>query len=132
MLDAAYLLMAVGEANYGRLGTTQALFYMRSIADELDLEMPGALPEISPSPQYDPFVDFRDRAMFMQAWSSYGIQWPVIHHFLGIRPDAPTGSLTVVPDVPESWTEPISAPSRGHDPVRRRGLDRLNHENSGS
>jgi glycogen debranching enzyme len=101
-------VMAVGEANYGRLGTTQALFYMRSIADELDLEMPGALPEISPSPEYDPFVDFRDRAMFMQAWSSYGIQWPVIHHFLGIRPDAPTGSLTVVPDVPESWTEPIS------------------------
>jgi glycogen debranching enzyme len=100
-------VMAVGEANYGRLGTDQALFYMGSIADQLDLEMPGALPEISPSPDlqggYDPFVDFRERAMFMQAWSSYGVQWPVIHHFLGIRPDAPAGSLTVVPDVPESW-----------------------------
>ena len=101
-------VMAVGEANYGRLGPNQALFYMRSIAGELDLEMPGALPEISPSPEYDPFVDFRERAMFMQAWSSYGIQWPVIHHFLGIRPDVPTGSLTVAPDVPESWTKPIS------------------------
>ena len=101
-------VMAVGEANYGRLGPSQALFYMRSIAGELDLEMPGALPEISPSPEYDPFVDFRERAMFMQAWSSYGIQWPVIHHFLGIRPDVPTGSLTVAPDVPESWTKPIS------------------------
>jgi glycogen debranching enzyme len=101
-------VMAVGEANYGRLADDQALFYMRSIADELDLEMPGALPEISPSPEYDPFVDFRDRAMFMQAWSSYGVQWPVIHHFLGIRPDAPAGSLTVVPDVPETWTSPIS------------------------
>jgi glycogen debranching enzyme len=96
-------VMAVGEANYGRLGTNQALFYMRSIADELDLEMPGALPEISPSPEYDPFVDFRERAMFMQAWSSYGIQWPVIHHFLGIRPDVPAGSLSVVPDVPDDW-----------------------------
>src|SRR5918995_2472699 len=96
-------VMAVGEANYGRLGTNQALFYMRSIADELDLEMPGALPEISPSPEYDPFVDFRERAMFMQAWSSYGVQWPVIHHFLGIRPDVPAGSLSVVPDVPDSW-----------------------------
>jgi hypothetical protein len=32
----------------------------------------------------------------------------VIHHFLGIRPDVPAGSLTVVPDVPESWTRPIS------------------------
>ncbi len=96
-------VMAVGEANYGRLGTNQALFYMRAIAGDLDLEMPGALPEISPSPEYDPFVDFRERAMFMQAWSSYGVQWPVIHHFLGIRPDAPAGSLSVVPDVPESW-----------------------------
>jgi glycogen debranching enzyme len=96
-------VMAVGEANYGRLGTNQALFYMRSIAGDLDLEMPGALPEISPSPEYDPFVDFRERAMFMQAWSSYGVQWPVIHHFLGIRPDVPARSLSVVPDVPESW-----------------------------
>ena len=101
-------VMAVGEANYGRLGEDEALFYMDAIARQLDLEMPGALPEISPSPEYDPFVDFRDRAMFMQAWSSYGVQWPVIYHFLGIRPDAPAGSLTVVPDVPESWSKPIS------------------------
>src|SRR5215203_2996670 len=96
-------VMAVAEANYGRLGTNQAPFYMKSIADQLDLEMPGALPEISPSPEYDPFVDFRDRAMFMQAWSSYGVQWPVIHNFLGIDPNVPASSLSVVPDVPESW-----------------------------
>jgi glycogen debranching enzyme len=100
-------VMAVGEANYGRLDNNQALFYMRSIAEQLDLEMPGALPEISPSPDlptgYDPFVHFRERAMFMQAWSSYGIQWPVIHHFLGIRPNVPAGSLSVVPDVPDDW-----------------------------
>jgi glycogen debranching enzyme len=101
-------VMAVAEANYGRLGSKQAPFYMKSIAKELDLEMPGALPEISPSPEYDPFVDFRERAMFMQAWSSYGVQWPVIHHFLGISPDVPAESLTVVPDVPDSWTRPIS------------------------
>jgi glycogen debranching enzyme len=96
-------VMAVAEANYGRLGDKQAPFYMDSIAKQLDLEMPGALPEISPSPEYDPFVDFRDRAMFMQAWSSYGVQWPVIHNFLGIDPNVPASSLSVVPDVPESW-----------------------------
>jgi glycogen debranching enzyme len=96
-------VMAVGEANYGRLANNQAPFYMRSIAQQLDLEMPGALPEIVPSPQYDPFVDFRERAMFMQAWSSYGVQWPVIHSFLGIDPNVPAGSLSVVPDIPESW-----------------------------
>jgi glycogen debranching enzyme len=96
-------VMAVAEANYGRLGTNQAPFYMRSIADQLDLEMPGALPEIAPSLQYDPFVDFRERAMFMQAWSSYGVQWPVINDFLGIKPEVPHSSLSVVPDIPESW-----------------------------
>jgi glycogen debranching enzyme len=99
-------VMAVGEANYGRLADNQAPFYMRSIAEELDLEMPGALPEIVPSPEYTREMalgDFRARAMFMQAWSSYGVQWPVIHHFLGISPDVPAGSLAVVPDVPNSW-----------------------------
>jgi hypothetical protein len=96
-------VMAVAEANYGRLADKQAPFYMDSIANQLDLEMPGALPEIAPSPQYDPFVDFRERAMFMQAWSSYGIQWPVINDFLGIRPDVPHSSLSVVPDIPDSW-----------------------------
>lgn len=96
-------VMAVAEANYGRLADDQAPFYMDSIAEQLDLEMPGALPEISPSPEYDPFVDFRDRAMFMQAWSSYGTQWPVIHNFLGISPDIPARNLSVVPDIPDSW-----------------------------
>jgi hypothetical protein len=96
-------VMAVAEANYGRLAVDEALFYMRTIAEQLDLEQPGALPEIVPSPQYDPFVDFRDRAMFMQAWSSYGVQWPVIYHFLGVRPNVPEDTLTVMPDVPESW-----------------------------
>jgi hypothetical protein len=41
--------------------------------------------------------------MLMQARSSYGAQWPVIHPFLGFSPDVPTKSLSVVPDVPESW-----------------------------
>ncbi|PTX58867.1 hypothetical protein C8P63_11449 [Melghirimyces profundicolus] len=96
-------VMAHAEANYGRLGEDQALKYMDLIASELDMEMPGALTEIAPSPDYDPFVDFRERAMFMQAWSSYGTQWPVIHHFLGVRPDAPAREVAVLPDIPDSW-----------------------------
>jgi Mannosylglycerate hydrolase MGH1-like glycoside hydrolase domain len=96
-------VMAMAEANYGRLADNQALRYQHTISGDLTLEMPGALPEISPSPEYDPFVDFRDRAMFMQAWSSYGVQWPVINNYLGIRPDVPHGKLDVVADVPDSW-----------------------------
>jgi glycogen debranching enzyme len=97
-------VMAIAEANYGRLDETQALYYMHAIAEGLDLEMPGALPEILPSPSYDPFVDMQERAMFMQAWSSYGIQWPIMHHFLGVRPNIPEESLYVVPNMPSSWT----------------------------
>jgi hypothetical protein len=96
-------VMAVAEANQGRLAAGQAPRYMGVVADQLDLEMPGALPEIIPSPEYDPFVDFRDRAMFMQAWSSYGTQWPVIASFLGVAPDVPAGEVSVVPDVPDDW-----------------------------
>lgn len=96
-------VMAVGEATYGRLRDNQALFYIRAIAELVNLEMPGALPEISPSPEYNAFADFRERAMFMQAWSAYGVQWPVIHSMLGIDANVPADSLTVIPDVPESW-----------------------------
>jgi glycogen debranching enzyme len=97
-------VMAVAEANYGRLDENQALYYMEAIAGGLDLEMPGALPEILPSPNYDPFVNMQERAMFMQAWSSYGIQWPIMHHFLGVRPNIPEDSLYIVPHMPSSWT----------------------------
>jgi glycogen debranching enzyme len=94
-------VMAIAEANYGR--ATEALKYMTAISSQLDLEMPGALPEIAPSPEYDPFAPFVDRAMFMQAWSAYGVQWPVIDRFLGIRPNAPEASLEVVPAIPPDW-----------------------------
>jgi glycogen debranching enzyme len=96
-------VMAVAEANYGRLGPDQALRYIGAIAGLLDLETPGALPEIAASPEYDPFADFRDRAMFMQAWSAYGVQWPVVRHFLGVDPDVPAGRLSVVPHIPDGW-----------------------------
>lgn len=95
---------------------------MDLIASELDVEMPGALTEIAPSPEYDPFVDFRERAMFMQAWSSYGVQWPVIHHFAGVRPDMPHHRLAVVQDVPDSWPGlSVSRLCVGNGQIRCRG-----------
>lgn len=95
--------MAVAEATYGRLGEQQALRYMRAIAATLDLEMPGALPELAPSPDYDPFAPLVERMMLMQAWASYGIAWPIITHVLGIAPDVPGRTLVVVPQIPPSW-----------------------------
>ena len=94
-------VIATGLARYGRVD--EALDYVRAIARLLDLEMPGALPEIAPSPAYDPLQPLTTRAMFMQAWSAYGIQWPIIRWFLGIEPDAPARKLRVVPQLPATW-----------------------------
>jgi hypothetical protein len=96
-------VMAIAEANYGRLGEQQALRYMREIAATLDLEMPGALPELASSPDYDPFGPFAERMMVMQAWASYGIAWPIVTNLLGIDPDIPGRKLVVVPQIPPSW-----------------------------
>jgi hypothetical protein len=94
-------VMAVAEANYGRLD--QSLRYLTFIASELDTEQPGALPELFDSPDYKYFQDFTGRAMVMQAWSSYGVEWPVVYDYLGVRPDVPNGKLTVIPQLPTTW-----------------------------
>ena len=83
-------VMAVAEANYGRMD--ESLKYLELVASELDTEQPGALPELFDSPDYQYFQAFTGRAMVMQAWSSYGVEWPIIYHYLGIRPDVPTAS----------------------------------------
>jgi hypothetical protein len=92
---------AVAEANYGRLA--QAVSYLDKVAGQLTVEMPGSLPELAASPQYNPFEPFTSRANVMQAWSSYGLLWTVVHGLLGVSPDVPAGSVAVVPEVPSSW-----------------------------
>jgi hypothetical protein len=39
--------------------------------------------------------------MFMQAWGNYGTAWPVVHQWLGVRPDLGIDRLSVVPQVPQ-------------------------------
>jgi hypothetical protein len=31
------------------------------------------------------------------------VEWPIIYHYLGIRPDVPNGQLVVIPDLPPGW-----------------------------
>ena len=100
-------IMAVGEGNYGRLGKHQQQRFTtanRRVQLPDPDEQPGAMPEIVPSPGYDPpQLDrkFTERAMVLQAWGNYGTAWPVVHQQLGVRPDLGRGSLEVVPQVPE-------------------------------
>ena len=107
-------IMAVGEGNYGRLGADQQQHYMYGNVN-LQLipdEQPGAMPEIAPSPDYSTggSIDrpFNERAMVLQAWGAYGTIWPVVHQWLGVRPDLGRRSLEVVPQVPPDASEPIS------------------------
>jgi hypothetical protein len=93
--------LAVGEANYGRL--PQAITDMDKIAGQLTAEMPGALPELAASAQYNPFQAFTTRANVMQAWSGYGLLWTVVNDLLGVTPNAPAHSVAVIPEVPASW-----------------------------
>lgn len=99
-------IMAVGEGNYGRLGEDQQQHYADANAD-LQLipdEQPGAMPEIAPSPDYaaggSKDRPFNERAMVLQAWGAYGTIWPIVHQWLGVRPDMGRGELAVVPQVP--------------------------------
>jgi hypothetical protein len=98
-------VMAVGEGNYGRLGSAQQQRFTtanRRLQLPTPDEQPGAMPEIAPSPAYGRSIDkaFYDRAMVMQAWGSYGTVWPVVHQQLGVRPDLGNGRLEVTPQVP--------------------------------
>jgi hypothetical protein len=103
-------IMAVGQGNYGRLARDEQRRYTNANAAPMfePDEMPGALPEILPSPDFgdsdsnDRNLDrcWTCRAMFLQAWGHYGTAWPVIHQQLGVRPSLGTGVLEIVPQVP--------------------------------
>jgi hypothetical protein len=104
-------IAAVSEGNYGRLGKDQQLRYMtgnaRTQLDSTVWEMPGAMPEIAPSPDFGANINrlFTERSMVLQAWGAYGVLWPVIHHWLGVSPDLGRNRVSVVPQLPESETK---------------------------
>jgi hypothetical protein len=106
-------IQAVGEGNYGRLGPDQQKRYIDANVETMFSqpatkgtpdEMPGAMPEIVPSPLFGKNIDrcWTCRAMFIQAWGHMGTAWPVVHQHFGVRPDMGRGRLEVVPQMPSS------------------------------
>jgi hypothetical protein len=104
-------IQAVGEGNYGRGGQAQQQRYMRALAETMFAEpatggtpdeQPGAMPEIFPSPDQGANIDrcWTCRSMFMQAWGHYGTAWPVVHQWLGVRPDLGRARVAFVPQLP--------------------------------
>jgi len=65
------------------------------------------MPETAPSPDYGRSIDrpFNERAMVLQPWGTYGTIWPVVHQWLGVRPDMGREELEVVPQVPPASPE---------------------------
>ena len=100
-------IMAVAEAALGRMAPDQLQRYTTANArvqlDPSVWEIPGDMPEISPSPDFGANIDkrFTERSSGLQAWGTYGILWPVVHHELGVSPDVGRGRVTVVPQVPD-------------------------------
>jgi hypothetical protein len=97
-------VMAVAEGNYGRLGP-QRRYTTGNARIQLDpavWEMPGAMPEIAPSPDFAANLDrdFLGRSSVLQAWGAYGVLWPVVRQQLGVDPDLGRGRLAVVPAIP--------------------------------
>ncbi|MDQ6771733.1 MAG: glycogen debranching protein [Candidatus Dormibacteraeota bacterium] len=99
-------VMAVAEGDYGRLAE-QRRYIDDNVRTQLQPnEMPGAMPEIAPSPPHPPYYGnslsrlFTERAQVMQAWGNYGTVWPVVHQQLGVSPDLGRNRLEVVPNVP--------------------------------
>ena len=114
-------VMAVGEGNYGRLGTDQQQRFTTANAklQFIPVEQPGAMPEIAPSPDYGEDLSdtcevkcylrpFTERAMVLQAWGAYGTIWPVVHQQLGVRPDMGRRALEVTPQVPPQSPQGLS------------------------
>lgn len=82
--------LAAGEARYGRVDA--ALAIMQRMARAVGAAMPGMLSEYAP-----------DGGCFLQLWSNYGIIWPVIHYFFGLRPDVAARRLVCAPQLPAAW-----------------------------
>ncbi|WP_163510607.1 glycogen debranching protein [Fodinicola acaciae] len=95
-------IIAVAEGNYGRSARAYTTGNARVQLDPSVWEMPGAMPEISPSPDFGANIDKKliERSMVLQAWGAYGILWPVVHQQLGVDPDAGDGRVRVVPQIP--------------------------------
>jgi hypothetical protein len=100
-------VMAVSEGNYGRMGPGQQQRFTTANArlqlDPSVWEMPGAIPEIAPSPDFAANIDQKptERSSVLQSWGTYGILWPVLHQQLGVSPDLGRDQVSVIPQIPD-------------------------------
>jgi len=92
MMTISTGVQAVAEARYDRMD--EALRYVKLIASTFGRRLPGSISEMSP-----------DYGCFVQAWTNYGIHWPIVRFMFGIAPKAHRKLLTLRPRMPSEWRE---------------------------
>ena len=92
MMTISTGVQAVSEGNYGR--TDEALWYVDKIVQTFNRKSPGSITEMMP-----------DYGCFTIAWTSYGIELPLIQHVFGIQPDAINKTVVFDPHVPTGWED---------------------------
>lgn len=75
MMTISTAAQAEAEGQYERI--EQMLGYINQIISTFSIRMPGTFSEMSP-----------DYGCFVQAWTGYGIIWPIVTYVFGIRPHA--------------------------------------------
>ncbi|REE91434.1 hypothetical protein A8990_105140 [Paenibacillus taihuensis] len=92
MMTISTGVQAVAEAQYDRMD--ESLRYIRLIASTFNKRLPGSISEMSP-----------DYGCFVQAWTVYGIAWPMLTGMFGIQPEAHRRKLKLRPRLPKEWNE---------------------------
>jgi hypothetical protein len=92
MMTISTGVQAVAEARYDRMD--ESLRYIRLIASTFNKRLPGSISEMSP-----------DYGCFVQAWTNYGMTWPLMSFMFGIQPRAFWKELTLRPRFAEEWNE---------------------------
>ncbi|MFC3801716.1 glycogen debranching protein [Cohnella sp. GCM10012308] len=92
MMTISTGVQAVAEARYDRMD--ESLRLVKLIASTFGRRLPGSISEMSP-----------DYGCFVQAWTNYGIHWPIVRFMFGIAPKAHDKTLTLRPRLPSAWRE---------------------------
>ena len=90
MMTIATGVQAVAECQYGRIDS--AMWYVHKIEATFGRVLPGSISEMMP-----------DYGCFVQAWTNYGIDIPLIQYVFGITPDACHSRIILKPNPPEKW-----------------------------
>lgn len=92
MMTISTGVQAVAEARYDRMD--ESLRLVKLIASTFGRRLPGSISEMSP-----------DYGCFVQAWTNYGIHWPIVRFMFGIAPKAHRKELALRPRLPSAWRE---------------------------